>query len=216
MKIGKQLKEGLLTRNPIAVGLLGLSTALAITTSLLSAVGMGLCVGAILVLSNGILSVLAPYLPGRVRTVSAVVITATLGGIADLLVQAFFPELAGDLGLFLPLLAATCVLLNGAGAYAYENSVADSLLEGLFQGLGYALILILTSVVRELLGKGSFGGGLLNAGRGLRLFPARFAAEGMAHPVGGFLALAFVVAGVQFLKDRPQKAKKKGEVTENE
>lgn len=216
MNIGKQLRESLLTHNPAAVGLLGLSTALAISTSLLNAVGMGLCVMAILILSNGLLSVFAPYLPRGIRTVSAIVVTATLGGITDLLVQAFFPELAGDLGLFLPLLAATCVLLNGAGAYAYENSVTVSLLEGLFQGLGYALVLIMTSVVRELLGKGSFGGGLLEGGRGLQVFPARFAAGGMVLPVGGFLALAFVIAGVQFWKDRPKRSKKKGEVTEDE
>lgn len=213
MNIGKQIKEGLLTRNPAAVGLLGLCTAMAVTTSLLNGVGMGLCVLAVLLLSNGILSALGPYLPERIHTVSAVVVTATLSGIADLLAQAFFPELAGDLGLFLPLLAVTCVLLNGAGAYAYANRVTASLLEGFCQGLGYALVLILVSVVRELLGKGSFGGGLLNGGRGIQVFSTRFAAGGMTLPVGGFLVLACVIAAVQFLNSRPKRTKKKGEVT---
>jgi len=210
MNIGKQMKRGLLTENPAAVGLLGLSTALAVTTSLSGGLGLGLCALAVLVLSNTILSALGPYLPKGTHTVSAVIITATLSGVADLVVQAFLPSLAGDLGLYLPLLAATCVLLNGAGAFAYANTVALSALEGLFRGLGYALVLILTGIIRELLGKGSFGEGLLNGGRGLRVFPARFAAGGMVHPVGGFLALACVVALVQFLSARRPGKRKEG------
>lgn len=216
MNFGKQIKEGLLTRNPAAVRLLGLCTVLAVTTSLLNGVGMGLCVLAVLTLSNGLLSALRLYLPERIRMAGAIAITAALSGIADLIVQAFFPDLAGDLGLFLPLLAATCVLLNGAGAYAYENSVLSSVSEGLCQGMGYALVLVLVSVVRELLGKGSFGGGLLNRGRGIQVFSARFAAGGMALPVGGFLVLACVIAGVQFLNNRAKRTKKKQGVTRDE
>ena len=146
MNIGKQCKEGLFTRNPAAVRLLGLCAALAVTTSLLNGLGMGFCVLTVLLLSNLLLSALGPYLPKQIHTVSAVVVTATLSGIVDLLVQAFFPALAGDLGLYLPLLAVTCVLLNGGGAYAYENSVPASVVEGLFQGLGYTLVLVLVSV----------------------------------------------------------------------
>lgn len=209
MDIGKQLKDGLLTRNPVAVRLLGLCAALAVTTSLRGGLGMGVCVLAVLTLSNVLLSALEPYLPKGVRTVSAIVVTATLSGIADLLVQAFFPDLAGELGLFLPLLAVTCVLLNGAGSYAYENSVASSALEGLCQGLGYALVLVLVGVIREFLGKGSFGEGLLNGGRGFQVFPARFAAGGITFPVGAFLVLGCVIAAVQFLNGRPQKSKRK-------
>lgn len=216
MNFGKQLKEGLLTRNPAAVSLLGLCTALAVTTSLFNAVGMGLCVLAVLILSNGIISALRPYLPERIRMVGAIVITATLSGIADLTVQAFFPELAWDLGLFLPLLAATCVLLNGAGAYACQNSVCASMLEGLCQGLGYTLVLILVGVIREFMGKGSFGAGFLNGGRGIQVLAPQFAAGGMVGPVGGFLVLACVVAAVQFWNGRPKRAKKKQGVADDE
>lgn len=208
MNFGKQIKEGLLTRNPAAVQLLGLCTALAVTTSLLNGLGMGLCVLAVLTLSNAILSALRQYIPAQVRTVGAIVVTATLGAVADLVVQALFPELAGDLGLFLPLLAVTCILLSHGGAFAWENSVGASALEGLAQGVGYTLVLVPVSVLRELLGKGSFGGGLLNGGRGVQLFPARFAAGGMLLPVGAFLALACVVAAMQWLRDRPKKNKK--------
>lgn len=211
MNIGKQLKEGLLTRNPVAVRLTGLCVALAVTTDLLNGLGMGLCVLVVLTLTNGLLSILGPYLPKGVRTISALAVIATLGAMADLLVQAFFPQLAGDLGLFLPLLAVTCVLLSGAGAYAYENTVGLSVLEGFCQGLGYTLVLVLIGMLRELLGKGSFGGGLLNAGVGLQVFPSRFAAGGLTGPVGGFLALACVIAIIQALVARPKKSRRKEE-----
>ena len=209
MNVGKQLKEGLLTQNPLAVRLLGLCAALAVTTTLRGGLGMGLSVLVVLLLSNVILSALEPYLPERIHIVSAIVLTATLSGIADLLVQAFLPDLAGELGLFLPLLAVTCVLLNGAGSYAYGHSIAASALEGLCQGLGYTLILVLVGVIREFLGKGSVGEGIFNGGRGLQVFSSRFAAGGMVLPVGAFLTLACVIAAVQFLNGRPKKARKK-------
>ncbi len=211
MNVGKQIEEGLLTKNPVAVQLLGLCTALAVTTSLLNGLGMGLCVLVVLTLSNGLLSALGPYLPERIHMVSAVVVTASLGGVADLIVQAFFPDLAGNLGLFLPLMAVTCVLLSGAGVYAYENGVASAVLEGLCRGLGYTLVLVLVGVIRELLGKGSFGEGLLNSGRGFQVFPAQFAAGGLVHPVGGFLVLACVIAAVQGFLARPKKAARRKE-----
>ena len=209
MNVGKQLKEGFLTRNPVVVRLVGLCAAVAVTTTLLNGLGMGLCVTAALILSNGILSALWFYLPERLRLISAIMVNATLGGAADLLVQAFLPDLAGELGLFLPLVPVTVILLGGAGAYAYENTVPRSLLEGLCQGLGYTLVLALAGFLRELLGKGSFGFGFLGGGQGLRLFPEQYAALGLSGPVGGFLALGCVAALVQFCNGRPKRVKKK-------
>lgn len=209
MELRKQLKEGLLTRNPAAVRLLGLCTVLAVSTSLLSALGMGLCTLAVLTVSNLVLSVLGQYIPPQLYRLSAIVITATLGGIADLVVQAFFPALAGELGLFLPLLAVTCILLNGAGEDVRQKGAAAAGLEGLCQGLGYTLVLVLVGIVRELLGKGCFGEGILNGGRGLRVFPARYAAGGMLRPVGAFLALACVVALLQMITARMGTRKKR-------
>lgn len=208
MNVGKQMKEGLLTRNPVAVRMVGLCAAVAITTTLLNGVGMGLCVTAVLILSNGILSALWFYLPERLRTVSAIMVTAALGGAADLLVQAFFPTLAGELGFFLPLVPVTVILLSGAGSYAYDNTVGRSLLEGLCQGLGYTLVLALAGFLRELLGRGTFGFGFLGGGQGLRLFPEQYAALGLRGPVGGFLALGCVAALVQYGNGRPKRTKK--------
>lgn len=209
MDLRKQLKEGLLTRNPAAVRLLGLCTVLAVSTSLLNGLGMGLCTLAVLTVSDLVLSVLAQYIPPQLYRLSAIVITATLGGIADLVVQAFFPALAGELGLFLPLLAVTCILLNGAGEDACKSGIAAAGLEGLCQGLGYALVLVLTGALREVLGRGCIGEGLLNGGRGVRLFAARYAAGGMSQPVGAFLTLACVVALLQRIMDRMGKGKKR-------
>lgn len=209
MNIGKQIKEGLLTRNPVAVRLVGLCAAVAVTTTLLNGLGMGLCVTAVLILSNGILSALWFYLPERLRRISAIMVTAALGGAADLLVQAFFPTLAGELGFFLPLVPVTVILLSGAGSYAYENTVGRSLLEGLCQGLGYTLVLALVGFLRELLGKGTFGFGFLGGGQGLRLFPERYAALGLRGPAGGFLALGCVAALVRFWNGRLKGTQKK-------
>lgn len=212
MNMGKQIKENLLTQNPAAVRLLGLSAALAVTTSLLNGLGMGLCALAVLTVSNAVLSALRQYIPEPLRPVGGIVVIATLAAVADLTVQALLPELAGGLGLFLPLLAVTCVLLGQAGAFAYQNGVVTSAVEGLSQGMGYTLVLVLVSIIREFLGKGSFGGGLLNGGRGLQVFPARYAAGGMALPVGGFLVLACVAAGVQGIRNKAGRSRKREEV----
>ena len=209
MDIGKQIKEGLLTRNPAAVQLLGLCAALAVTVTLRGALGMGLCVLAVLALSSGILSALGPYIPAPVQPVTGVMVIATLGAVGDLVVQAFFPGLTEELGLFLPLLGVICILVSRGGAFAWENSVGAALLDGVCQGVGYTLVLALVGMLRELLGKGCFGSGLLNGGRGIQIIAPQYAAAGMVLPVGGFLALACVVALVRAMAERAERPRKR-------
>ncbi|MCI8475252.1 MAG: electron transporter RnfE [Oscillospiraceae bacterium] len=209
MDMGKQIKEGLLTRNPAAVQLLGLCAALAVTTTLRGGLGMGLCALMVLTLSNGILSLLREYIPKQIRLLTTVAVVATLGAVADLVIQAFLPGLMEELGLFLPLLGVICVLLGQGGAFAWENSAGSSLIEGLCQGVGYTLVLSLVGLFRELLGKGSFGSGMLNGGRGLQVFDPQYAAGGMVLPVGGFLVLAFVIALIRVAADRAGRPRKR-------
>lgn len=209
MDIGKQIKEGLLTRNPAAVQLLGLCAALYVTTTLWGGLGMGLCVLAVLTLSNGIISALRPYIPGPIQRISGVLIMATLGAVGDLTVQALFPGLTEELGLFLPLLGVICILLSQGGAFARENGVGASLVDGVCQGVGYTLVLALVGILRELLGRGCFGSGLLNGGRGIQVFDSQYAAGGMVLPVGGFLVLACVVALVRAGAERAERPRKR-------
>ncbi|MBQ2244785.1 MAG: electron transport complex subunit E [Oscillospiraceae bacterium] len=199
MDIKKQLKEGLLTKNPVLVQLLGMCSTLAISTSLFNGLGMGIAVTIILICSNVLISALRKVIPSQIRIAAYIVIIAGFVTVVDLLLQAFLPELSESLGVFIPLIVVNCIILGRAEAFASKNGVVASLLDGLFQGIGYTLALVIVCVIRELLGAGTFGGGLLNGGEGIRIIPEGYPAMQLVMPVGGFLVLGFVIAGSQFL-----------------
>ena len=198
MNIKKQFKEGLLTKNPVLVQLLGMCSVLAITTSLFNGLGMGLSVTVILMLSNMLISALRKVIPSQIRIAAYIVIIAGFVTMVDLLLQAFLPALAENLGVFIPLIVVNCIILGRAEAFASKNGIVASALDGLFQGIGYTMALVIMCVIRELLGSGTFGGGLLNGGEGIRIIPEGYAAMQMVLPVGGFLTLGFVIAGYQW------------------
>ena len=164
----KQFKEGLLTKNPVLVQLLGMCSTLAITTSLFNGLGMGISVTLILICSNVMISALRKVIPGSIRIAAYIVIIAGFVTIVDLLLQAFLPELSENLGVFIPLIVVNCIILGRAEAFASKNGVLASALDGLFQGIGYTAALVVMCVIRELLGSGTFGGGILNGGEGIR------------------------------------------------
>lgn len=210
MDFKKQFKEGLLTKNPVTVQLLGMCSTLAITTSLFNGIGMGLAVTVILICSNILISALRNFIPSQIRIAAYITIIAGFVTVVDLALQAFIPALSASLGVFIPLIVVNCIVLGRAEAFASKNSVAASAVDGLCQGIGYTVSLIIVCVIRELLGSGTFGGGILNGGEGIRLIPAQFPAMQMVMPVGGFLVLGFVIAGSQKLrKTMEQKNKKK-------
>lgn len=205
MKIRDRFKEGLLTKNPVLVQLLGMCSTLAITTSLFNGLGMGICVSVILICSNVMISALRKVIPGQIRIAAYIVIIAGFVTMVDLLLQAFLPELSESLGVFIPLIVVNCIILGRAEAFASKNGVAASALDGLFQGIGYTAALIVMCVIRELLGSGTFGGGVLNGGEGIRVIPEEYPASLMIMPVGGFLTLGFVIAGTQWLIRRRER-----------
>ena len=211
MKIGKMFKEGLLTKNPVLVQLLGMCSILAITTSLFNGIGMGISVTIILICSNVLISALRKVIPSQIRIAAYIVIIAGFVTIVDLALQAFLPELSESLGVFIPLIVVNCIILGRAEAFASKNTVAASALDGLFQGIGYTVALVIMCVIREFLGAGTFGGGILNGGEGIRILPEGTPAMLMIMPVGGFLTLGFVVAGFQWLMKRMEKKKKEAE-----
>ena len=210
MDFKKQFQEGLLYKNPVLVQLLGMCSTLAITTSLFNGIGMGLAVTAILICSNVLISALRNFIPSQIRIAAYITIIAGFVTIVDLALQAFIPALSASLGVFIPLIVVNCIVLGRAEAFASKNTVAASAVDGLCQGIGYTLALIVVCIIRELLGKGTFGGGILNSGEGIRLIPAQFPAMQMVMPVGGFLVLGFVIAGSQkLMKHLEMKNKKK-------
>ena len=211
MNFKKQLREGLLTKNPVLAQLLGLCSTLAITTSFFNGLGMGLAVTIILICSNVLISALRKVIPSQIRIAAYIVIIAGFVTMVDLLLQAFLPALAESLGVFIPLIVVNCVILGRAEAFASKNGVLASAVDGLCQGVGYTVALVVMCIIRELLGSGTFGGGLLGEnGAGIQIFPADYAALQMIMPVGGFLTMGFVVAGFQYLLRKIENKKKEG------
>ena len=211
MNVKKQLMDGLIHQNPVTVQLRGMCSVLAITTSLFNGIGMGLSVLVILTCANVVISLLRKVIPSKIRIACYIVVIAGFVTIVDLALKAFLPALSSSLGLFIPLIVVNCIILGRAEAFASKNGVGASALDGIFQGLGYTVILIIMCVVREFLGNGTFGGGILNGGEGIRILPEGMPALGMILPVGGFLTLACVIAAMQYFLSRPKKDDKKNE-----
>ena len=210
MNFKKQFKDGLLDKNPVFVQLLGMCSTLAITTSLFNGLGMGAAVTIITICSNVLISALRKVIPSQIRIAAYITIIAGFVTVVDLLLKAFIPALSESLGVFIPLIVVNCMVLGRAEAFASKNGVLASAVDGLCQGIGYTVALVVVCVVRELLGAGTFGGGLLNGGEGIRILPEGVPAMQMVMPVGGFLVLGFVIAGSQALmKYLDNKSKKK-------
>ena len=200
MNFKKQFNEGLLTKNPVTVQLLGMCSTLAITTSLFNGIGMGLAVTIITICSNVLISALRKVIPNQIRIAAYITIIAGFVTVVDLLLQAFIPALSASLGVFIPLIVVNCMVLGRAEAFASKNGVLASAVDGLCQGIGYTVALVIVCIIRELLGNGTFGGGLLGpGGAGIQIIPQPFPAMQMVMPVGGFLVLGFVIAGSQAL-----------------
>ena len=199
MNFKKQFNEGLLTKNPVTVQLLGMCSTLAITTSLFNGLGMGAAVTIITICSNVLISALRKVIPNQIRIAAYITIIAGFVTVVDMCLQAFLPALAESLGVFIPLIVVNCMVLGRAEGFASKNGVLASAVDGLCQGIGYTVALVVVCVIRELLGAGTFGGGLLNGGEGIRIIPEGIPAMQMVMPVGGFLVLGFVLAGNQWL-----------------
>lgn len=210
MDFKKQFEEGMLSKNPVLVQLLGMCSVLAITTSLFNGIGMGLSVTIILICSNVLISALRKVIPSQIRIAAYIVIIAGFVTIVDLLLQAFLPALSESLGMFIPLIVVNCIILGRAEAFASKNTVLASAVDGLCQGIGYTVALVIMCVIRELLGSGTFGAGVLNGGEGIVIIPEGYPAMQMVMPVGGFLTLGFVIAGFQwYMRRRQNKMKEK-------
>ena len=203
MNFKKQLKDGLITQNPVLVQLLGMCSTLAITTSISNGIGMGVAVLIILTLSNIIIAALRKYIPNEVRIACFIVVIAGFVTIVDLCLQAFVPAIAKSLGVFIPLIVVNCIILGRAEAFASKNGVLASAVDGICQGIGYTLVLIVMCAIRELLGAGTL--------MGIQIMPASYTpALMMVLPVGGFLTLGCLIAVMQWaMAKSAEKAEKK-------
>lgn len=148
-------RNGLWQNNPALVQLLGLCPLLAISTSVVNAIGLGLATTVVLVLSNTAVSLLRNHIPDSVRLPAFVMIIATAVTCIELLMQAFAYELFLVLGIFLPLITTNCVILGRADSFAAHNPLGAAVCDGLFMGLGFAAVLVLLGGLRELIGTGA-------------------------------------------------------------
>ena len=184
MNVKQQFKEGLITQNPVTVQLLGMCSVLAITTTMFNGIGMGLSVLVILTLSNIIISALRKVIPNKIRIACYIVVIAGFVTIVDLCLQAYLPDLAESLGLFIPLIVVNCIVLGRAEAFANKNGIFDSALDGIGVGLGFTCSLTVIGLVREILGSGSAFGFKFIPGDGILAF---------VMAPGAFLVLGYLM-----------------------
>ncbi len=180
----KIIIEGLIKNNPTFVLVLGMCPTLGTTTSAINGLGMGLATTFVLILSNMLISAVAPVIPSKVKIPCYIVIIASLVTVLQFVMQAFTPDLYETLGLFIPLIVVNCIVLGRAEAYACKHSVMESACDGLGIGLGFSLSLTVIGFVRELLGSLSVFG--------CKIAPADGVLAFVLAP-GGFLVLGYLM-----------------------
>lgn len=156
--LGKEFTKGIIAENPVLRLVLGTCPTLATTTSVKSALGMGVAASIVLVCSNIVISALRKVIPQKVRIPAYIVVIASFVTIVQMVVKAFAPELDSMLGVYLPLIVVNCIILGRAEAFAGKNPVLASALDGLGMGVGFTAALFVMGAVREILGAGSFLG----------------------------------------------------------
>mgnify|MGYP005976727111 CR=1 FL=1 len=183
----ERLYNGIIKENPTFVLMLGMCPTLAVTTTAINGIGMGLSTTAVLVFSNLIISALRKIIPDRVRIPAYIVIVASLVTIVQLLLQAYVPSLYSALGIYIPLIVVNCIILGRAEAYASKNPPFLSVMDGVGMGLGFTIALLLIGMVRELVGAGTLFG--------IQVTPEAYNPVGIfVKAPGAFLVLAFLVA----------------------
>ena len=187
MNLGKVFKNGIIDDNPTFVQVIGMCPTLAVTSSAINGIGMGLSTAVVLTCSNLVISLLRKVIPDKIRIPAFIVVIATFVTIVQMLLKAYVPSLDAALGLYIPLIVVNCIILARAESFASKNDPAASAVDGIGMGLGFTIALTLIGAVRELLGAGSIFG--------LSLFGASYQpALLFILPPGAFLTLGFLMA----------------------
>lgn len=201
-KLKDILKNGLFGENPIFRLVLGTCPTIAVSTSAMNGLGMGLAVTFVLMGSNLVISMLRNFIPDKVRIPAFIVIIASFVTVIQLVIQGFVPALNDSLGLFIPLIVVNCIILARAESFASKNKVLPSVVDGLGMGLGFTGALVIISSIREILGNGTIFG--------LALFGESFQPVlMMAQAPGGFIVFGLVLAVVNAIDARNRKKKER-------
>lgn len=195
--MNKQLQiftNGFIKENPLLVLNIGLCSSLGVTTSIFNGIGMGIGMTFVLVMSEIVISLFRKFIPSAIRLPVFIIIIAAFTTIVQLVLQAYVESLYDALGVFLPLIVVNCIIMGRVEAFASKNNIGNSILDALGMGIGYTVVLVLISLIRELL-----GGGTLLAGTALKIevIPEAYRIGLFNSAPGGFLVFGILAAVVQ-------------------
>ena len=187
MNLWKVFKDGIFKNNPILIQLIGLCSVLAVTTSVINSLSMGVAVTFVAAMSNMVVSAIRKITPSKIRIPIFIVVIATFVTIVQMVLNAYAIDIYNSLGIFLPLIVVNCLILGRAEGFAYKNKVIPSLVDGLGAGVGYTLSVVVMGVVRELFGSGTL--------LGIQILPDSIPKIGvLVAPAGAFITLGYFIA----------------------
>lgn len=191
-RIWPEFSKGIIRENPIFFLVLGLCPALAVSTSVANAIGMGLAATFVLIFSNSIISLIRNLVPDKIRIPCFIVVIATFVTIVEMVLKAYFPALDKSLGIFVPLIVVNCIIMGRAEAFASKNTLVSSVFDGLGMGLGFTLALVIIASIREILGAGKFFGlSISNTFQPVLI---------LSLAPGALLVLGFLIGGIRWIK----------------
>ena len=199
---------GIIRENPLLVLMIGLCSSLGITTEVFSGIAMGISMTFVLVMSELIISLFRKIIPNDVRIPIFIIVIASFTTIVQLVVQAYLPQLYESIGLFIALIVVNCIIMGRVEAFSSKQTPVNAVLDALGMGIGYMIVLVLISAIREVLGNGSFWGYVF--------IPEKYRIGFFVSPAGGFFVFGLLIAlnaGVKKLLDNPGKIKSKEAVT---
>ena len=195
MSLMKEMTKGFIKENPVFIMALGLCPTLAVSTSIVNAIGMGLAATFVLLCSNILISLLKNYIPTKVRIPCFIVVIASFVTIVDMLMNAYTPEIHKNLGIFIPLIVVNCIILGRAEAFASRNNLIKSVFDGLGMGIGFTLALVAIAFFRELIGAGQL--------MGIQIMPGSYQPVLLAILApGAFLTLGLLMGLINLFKNK--------------
>ena len=209
MNFKKQLREGLLTNNPVVGQLLGMCSTMAITTTLFNGLGMGLSVTLILICSNIAISLLRKVIPDKIRIAAYIVIISGFVTAVELLMKAYVRGLYETLGIYIPLIVVNCIILARAESFASKNKMLPSIMDGIGCGLGFTGAIMMIAAVREILGNGTFFGMSVPV---INRAPAQI----FVSRAGAFFTLGFLLALIQWLRSKKRQSRTQQQTENNQ
>ncbi|MGP1521889.1 electron transport complex subunit RsxE [Treponema sp.] len=195
----KILTNGIVKENPLLVLMIGLCSSLAVTVNVFNGLGMGAAMTFVLVMSEIIISLFRKLIPDSIRIPIFIIVIATFVTIVDLIMQAYFPALSESMGVFIPLIVVNCIIMGRVESFASKRGVGQSFLDALGMGFGYLWVLVGISIVRELLGAGTFFG--------MPVIPKEYTVGFFKAAPGGFFVFALFIAVTRVFKGLAERRK---------